>query len=275
MCRLYGMRATHPTKVSCELLDAQNSLIRQSVEDERGLVNDHGWGLGLMTSGGLRCEREVGPASESEEYRRDAAEAEATLVLAHVRRATVGGASVANTHPFRHGRSMLAHNGHIGAFDRGVREMMLSAMREEDREAIQGTTDSEHFFQLLLSRRDRNPGVAPVRILRDAIRDVHGMVKEVDEDGEVALNVLWSVEDELVGSRFGRSLWHLESDGPHRCGVCGEFHPPPDAIPDGESYRSAEIASERITDEDWEEVPESSVFWLTDELDVRFEEVGL
>lgn len=274
MCRLYGLCATHPTKVSCELLEAQNALIRQSERDERGLINDDGWGIGLRIDGELICEREVGPASESEEYRREAAEAEATLVLAHVRRATVGSVSTANTHPFRHGRSMLAHNGHVGAFDRGVRELMLSEMRPEDREAIRGTTDSEHFFHLLLSRRDRNPGVPTAAILRDAIRDVQGMVREVDPQAAVALNVLWSVEDELVGSRLGRSLWYLERNEPHRCEVCGELHSHPDAIPAGERYDSAEVASERITSEDWAEVPEGSVFRLEDDLDFRFESIG-
>lgn len=273
MCRLYGMRSTHPTEISCELVEAQNALIRQSEEDARGLVNDDGWGIGYLTEGRLRCEREVGPASESEEYRRGAAAARATLAIAHVRRATVGSADPANTHPFRRGRSMLAHNGHVGAFGR-VRERILAELRPEDRDAIQGTTDSEHFFQLLLSRRDRNPGARPARILADAVRDVRGMVRDADPDAEVALNVLWSVEEELVGSRLGRSLWCLDRDEPHRCERCGETHPDPDTIPDGETYRSAEVASERISSENWSEVPEGSVFRLDDDFDFRFEPIG-
>lgn len=273
MCRLYGMRASHPTEVFCELVEAQNSLIRQSEEDARGLVNDDGWGIGLLVGDELRCAREVGPASESEEYRRDAAAAAATLALAHVRRATVGSPAAANTHPFRRGRSLLAHNGHIGAFGQ-VRERILAELRTEDREAIAGTTDSEHFFHLLLSRLDRNPGVPMARILADAVRDVRGMVRESDPVAEVALNVLWSVGHELVGSRFGRSLWYLERDGPHRCEVCGEYHPHPDTIPEGETYRSAEVASEPISSEDWAEVPEGAVFELSEELDFRFEPIG-
>lgn len=273
MCRLYGMRATHPTNVSCELLDAQNALIRQSVEDERGLVNDDGWGIGMLVGDELRCQREVGPAADSEEYRRDAASAHATLVMAHVRRATVGGATVANTHPFRKGRSLMAHNGHIGAFDE-VGPVLLEELSEEERDAIRGTTDSEAFFQLLLSRWRRNPETPKRRILRDAIRDVRRMAREADPEAEVALNVLWSVEDELVGSRLGRSLFHLRREEPHRCGDCGEPHPDPDSIPQGERYASVEVASEPITGEDWTAVPEGSVFRLTEELDFEFEPIG-
>ena len=273
MCRLFGMRATHPTKIDCGLLEAQNALIRQSVEDERGLVNDEGWGIGYVRDGRLHCEREVGPASESEEYRRDASEVAATTVLAHVRRATVGGATRENTHPFRHGRSMLAHNGHIGAFDR-VRGAMLAEMRPDDRDAIAGTTDSEHFFHLLLSRRARQPDTPLVEVLRDTIRDVAGMVRAADPDVEAALNVLWTVDEELVGSRLGRSLWYLERDGPHRCERCGDRHPDPERV-DPEDYRAALVASERITDEDWREVPEGTVFRLDGELRFRFEALGL
>lgn len=273
MCRLFGMRASHPTRIDCGLLAAQNALIRQSEKDERGLVNDDGWGIGYVRDGRLHCEREVGPASESEEYRRDASRVVATTAVAHVRRATVGGAARENTHPFRHGRSMLAHNGHIGAFDR-VRDELLAGMTPEHRGAIAGTTDSEHFFHLLLSRRARCPGDPPVEVLRDAIRDVASMVRETDPDVEVALSVLWTVGEELVGSRFGRSLWYLERDTPHRCSRCGGLHPDPERV-DPEDYRSALVASEPITDEAWEEVPEGAVFRLDGELRLRFEPVGI
>lgn len=77
MCRLYGLQSTHATKVGCELIEAQNSLIRQCVEDERGLSNPHGWGVGSYRDGALTCERQVGPASESEPFRRYAATIEA------------------------------------------------------------------------------------------------------------------------------------------------------------------------------------------------------
>lgn len=273
MCRLFGLRASHPTRVDCGLLEAQNALIRQSEEDERGLVNDDGWGIGYVSGGELHCEREVGPASESEGYRRDAARVEATTVLAHVRRATVGGPARANTHPFRHGRAMLAHNGHIGAFDR-IRETLLAELQPAERDAIAGTTDSEHFFQLLLSRRARNPGTPMVEILRDGIREVHTMVREVAPEAEVALNVLWTVNEELVGSRLGRELWYLERDGPHACSVCGELHPDPDSLA-GDDYRAAVVASEPITDEAWKEVPEGIAFRLGGDLEFRFEALGL
>lgn len=291
MCRLYGFRATHPTRVQCELIEAQNSLMRQSRRDGRGLGNMDGWGLGTVRDGTLRCEREVGPAYESEEYRRDAARIDATTVLAHVRRATVGDPREENTHPFRREGSLLAHNGHVPAFDR-VRPRILERMAPELERGIRGTTDSEHVFHLLLSRlRDRVAPAADEPIaeagadVEEMAEALHGTIGELrgwcgettrEADGiprgpdghrldRLALNLLWTVGHSLVGSRFGRSLWYVEREGGHRCEVCGEQHPDPE--PDG--YRSIVVASERITDEDWQEVPESSVFVVDEEMRLR------
>lgn len=256
MCRLYGLRATHATKVACELVEAQNALIRQAEGDARGLVNDDGWGLGLIRDGRAECDREVAPADESAEYREEASEATGTTVLAHVRRATVGQVGLANTHPFRDGTALLAHNGHVGGFE-DVKERMLAEMRPEDREAIRGTTDSEHVFRLLQSRAALAPGTPLRDILEKTVRDVAIWSQQADPESEVALNLLWARGDELVGSRLGRSLWYVERDGPHRCEVCGEIHPD---VADPEDYRAVTVASERITGEDWREVPEASVF---------------
>lgn len=267
MCRLYGMRSTHPTRVECQLVEAQNSLIRQAREDARGRVNDEGWGLGVLRDGRLEREREVEPAPRSEEFRRDAARVEAEAVLAHVRRATVGEAAVVNTHPFRHGDSMLAHNGHVGGFD-DVRGELLAEMTPEHRRAVRGSTDSEHIFHYLLTLRERHPEARLEDVLARGLRDVAALARDAGTGDEVALNVIWLVGGELVASRRGRSLWCLERDGPRRCVVCGRLHPDPGVL-DGDDYAAASLASERITDEGWTEVPEGSVLRVDGEMNVR------
>lgn len=270
MCRLYGFRATHPTRVECELIEAQNSMIRQSRADSRGLVNDDGWGIGYIEDGRLTCRREVGPASGSADYRRDAARIRSTTVLAHVRRATLGGPSLENTHPFRHDDGMLIHNGHVGGFQE-LRGRFLEAMCDENRRAIRGSTDSEHVFQLLMSRRSERPDATLTALLRDTVADVVEWSHQVAPGAEVALNLLWVAGGELAGSRLGRSLWSLERTEPHRCGECGRLHPDPDLLPAGEEYRAVVLASERITDEEWRRVPEPSVFRVTGETSLEIQ----
>ena len=197
MCRLYGLQATHPTRPACELLDAQNALIRQSRRDARGLSNPHGWGVGAVANGRTACFRQVKPASESTDYRSTALDTEGTLVLAHVRRATVGTPDHANTHPFWHGPALLIHNGHVPAFDR-VRPRLLDRLDAPRRQAIGGRTDSEHVFALLLQ-------------LRDELRRAHGHGPRRPLDG------LSSGADGRAGTRAGvrhqHTVWGHDRHG--------------------------------------------------------------
>lgn len=261
MCRLYGLHASHPTTPSCELIDAQNSLLGQSIRDARGLANVDGWGMGhVLPDGSLDCERQTDPAHESEAYRRRASSIESITVVAHVRRATVGAPGIVNTHPFRDDEALLVHNGHVDAFDR-VRPRMLEAMGEERAGSIRGETDSEHVFALLMSRLTSDPGERPpeatAEVLAHTVRDIRRWTEE--EGGtEVTLNVIWAVGEEIVGSRFGRDLHVVERSEAYECPVCGHHHGPPDA----EDYRAVVVASERITDEAWKEVEDGSVWWI-------------
>jgi glutamine amidotransferase len=274
MCRLYGLQATHPTRPACELLDAQNALIRQSREDARGLSNPHGWGMGHVAEGTTSCFRQVEPAAESPGYREEALHTEGTTVLAHVRRATVGDPDPANTHPFRHGAALLIHNGHVPAFDR-VRSRLLDRLDDDRRRAVRGTTDSEHIFALLLQLRHEAPGAPLHDVTREAIHLVQDWVtveapgatahaadtdpRSLSHDeleGLLGLNLLWTDGETLGGSRLNRTLWALQRDRVHTCSVCGHAHadPPADA-----NYRSVTLASERLTDEDWATIPNGSV----------------
>lgn len=261
MCRLYGFRASHPTRMECELLEAQNALILQSRLDETGEGNPDGWGIGLVTAdGALTCARQAQPAYESEAFRLDALLAAGVTGLAHVRNATVGLPSPVNTHPFRAGDSMLAHNGDVGAFDQ-VRPHLLAAMGDADRLAIAGETDSEHVFHLLLSRHAEAPTRALGEVLRATAQDIETWVRDADRKAELALNLLWTVGPALAGTRYDVSLYYTERQVPYDCPMCGECHA---EVPQGQPYRAVVVASEPITDERWQEIPDRSVFSIDD-----------
>ena len=258
MCRLYGFRSTTPRKVECELISAQNSLITQSRHDERGESNPHGWGLGTYDRKGPCVERQAESAYDSETFRWAAARVYSRQVMAHVRRATIGAPCIENTHPFEHGRWLLAHNGDLEAFS-VIRPQILEALTWKHRKAIHGETDSEHVFHLLLSLHEQHPEIPLVEALRRGLQKVIDWSQEADPDAEMALNILWSNGEELVGSRLGRSLWFVEREAVHPCEVCaGELHMTVDPdVP----YRAVVVASERLTKtEKWTAVPESSLF---------------
>jgi predicted glutamine amidotransferase len=125
-----------------ELLEATNPLIRQSEE------HDSGWGMAVYRRGEgeeAHCVRFPEAAYSDGDFRK-AADMRGRLFNCHVRRATLGGLTLANTHPFCLGSYSLSHNGTVLKFAR---------LLEPDVTPPAGDTDSEHLFNFLM--RDLDP----------------------------------------------------------------------------------------------------------------------
>lgn len=267
MCRLYGFRATEPTKVECTLVHAQNALMVQSREDQTGGSHAHGWGVATYTDSTPHVERQAWAAYHGEHFRRTAARAFSRTVIAHVRRASVGSIRLENTHPFVHGKWTFAHNGTLRAFDK-MRQWMLDMMTDEHRTAIHGSTDSEHVFHFVMSRWAEHPALTPYEALREGLRQVIAQSRQADAAAPIGLNVLLTDGDTLVGLRWGRTLWYVERDNIQDCEICGfpHIHHDPDAF-----YRAAVIASEPISHEPWVAVPEGTTFCVSPDMRLQFE----
>jgi prepilin-type processing-associated H-X9-DG protein len=147
MCRLFGAAATAPVDISFELLRADNPIIDQS---ER---HDSGWGVAHYENGTATVERFAQAAHADPDFPQ-AARAIARLIMVHVRRATFGGLRLENTHPFSRGPYTYCHNGTI------LRPSRLIEL--SDRSPV-GDTDSEHFFNLLLTLLDPDDVVGSLR----------------------------------------------------------------------------------------------------------------
>lgn len=80
---------------------------------------------------------------------------------------------------------------------------------------------------------------------------------EIDPSRKVGLNIVLTDGDQLVGSRYNRTLWHLERELVFECPICGKSHVHHDF---GSDYRAVEIASEPLTDENWHEMPDGVVY---------------
>jgi predicted glutamine amidotransferase len=207
-------------------------------------------------------ERQAWAAYHGEHFQRAAARVYAETVIAHVRRATVGEISLANTRPFVAGRWVLIHNGTVPHFDR-LAPVLRQAMTVEQRAAISGTTDSEHIFRLALSTLQRNASRPLLDVLRDTLAQVIGWSRAVDPDADLGLNVLLSDGHELVGPRWGRGLVMLDRRGVRDCEICGFAHIHHDPRRD---YHAVIVASEPLSHEDWHELPDHSVFRIGPDL---------
>ena len=262
MCRLYAMHANEPTKVECGLVKAQNALMAQSKSDMQGYAHGHGWGVADYPDGVPMIEKQVWAAFHGEHFSRKAARVYAKTVIAHVRRATVGGTSIENTHPFHHGRWIFAHNGTVPNFD-ALRFRFLEHMDPLHRTEIAGTTDSEHIFRYLLSLFLQHPERGLLETVRAGLAQIVTWSQEVDPSARIGLNVVLTDGEHLVGSRLNRSLHYLLRDHVFHCPICDQPHVHHDP---GRDYLAIEIASEPLTHgEDWYEVPNETVFRVGDD----------
>jgi predicted glutamine amidotransferase len=146
MCRLFGMTTgSKAVKATFWLLEAPDSLARQSRR------NPDGYGLATFRPEPLVEKRPVA-AYEDEAFAREAQERSSPVFVAHVRHASTGGKSVANTHPFEQQGRVFAHNGHFQGLE------ALEERLGDYRALVHGDTDSERFFALVTKESDAAGG---------------------------------------------------------------------------------------------------------------------
>lgn len=259
MCRLYAFKSTEKTKVECTLVHAQNALMTQSRGDLSGLNHTHGWGLATYEGSEPHVDRQAWAAYHGEHFERAAAKIYATTVIAHIRRATVGGPALANTHPFAFRQWTFAHNGTVPNFD-AIRPRLLAAMTPPQREAILGQTDSEHLFHYALSLMELDQSMSMAASLRQVVLDVSAWARELAKDAPIGLNLILTDGAGIVGSRLGRSLYMVTRIGVYDCEICGfpHIHHSPNR-----QHRAVVVASEPISNEAWQEINDRSL-WEVD-----------
>jgi predicted glutamine amidotransferase len=181
MCRVFGCAAAEPVSIGFALLEAENPLIRQAEQ------HDSGWGMAVY-------ERADGGAPQVVRFP-ETARADAELERAgamtgrifnvHVRRATLGGLTLVNTHPFQLGNYTFGHNGTVIAYPRLMEPGMAKPA---------GETDSEAVFNYLMRYFD--PADVPGSLRR-------AMSAVVARSAFSGLNFLFSDGERLYAYRLG------------------------------------------------------------------------
>src|SRR5664279_683479 len=140
MCRMLGMTAARPTSVRDLLSDGARCL--------RALSQEHadGWGLALRRGDDWMVHRSTACAARCPNFA--SGDLDTTIAIAHVRKKTVGELALVNTHPFRRGRFVLAHNGTVET------AALVARTAPEHLAQIEGTTDSEKLFAFVLTQID-------------------------------------------------------------------------------------------------------------------------
>lgn len=257
MCRLVGIVASEVTEFGLVLKEAPRSLARLSRE------HPDGWGIAAHGVPGTipppsersphhgvwRVHKGTNPAGECARFLELASHSAGTVLIAHVRQKTVGPTSIENTHPFVRSGWVFAHNGTLK--EHGALRAEISRERLSQ---IQGDTDSEVLFAFLLTRLDA-AGLSRVTDCTQAREATTQLLATTTEELRArnvgAFNFLLSDGASCFVHRFGRSLYLLERKREEA--VPASFTP---------RRRAVLVASEHLTEEEWTEVPDGSLFRL-------------
>ncbi len=194
MCRLFALSGgREPVSAEVWLLGAPDSLAVQSHR------NPDGTGLGTFdASGRPLVQKQPIAAYRDAAFAREARRERSRTFLGHVRFATTGALTLANTHPFEQDGRVFAHNGVLS----GLPE--LEAELGADLALVKGQTDSERLFALITRETRRRDG------------DLHaGIVAAVEWVAAhlpiYSLNLIVTTESELFALRYpeGDTLYLL------------------------------------------------------------------
>lgn len=199
MCRLFGLHAgPRPVRATFWLLDAPDSLSVQSRREPDGA------GIGTFGADGKpHVAKQPLAAWEDHAFAREARDLKSTTFLAHVRYASTGALTLANTHPFEQDGRLLAHNGVLHGLDELDRRLTELGVMD----LVLGQSDSERLFALITAETRRSGGDIGAGITRA----ISWIARELPV---FSLNFILSTATELWALRYPAThpLYVLERD---------------------------------------------------------------
>ncbi len=258
MCRLLGYLGP-PILLDYILSKPEHSLIEQSYQPREmtsGLLNADGFGIGWY-----HPQRDTDPFT----YKNTlpiwsdinlpnlSRYIESGCILANVRSATSGQAvDLSNCQPFRSGRLLFTHNGFIQNFRQTLYRPIRNRLSDKVYQSIDGSTDSEHIFALLINELAANPDIALEKALQSSLITLSELAQF--HQVNVSANIIVTDGRRLVASRFATgksapSLYWLRDDPTF-----------PDAVI---------IASEPLFAGNWIGFSENSIISVGEDLDIQ------
>jgi glutamine amidotransferase len=296
VCRVFAYLG-EPVLLDGPLFGAENSLVTQSVGARlMSLLNIGGFGLTAWDAlspepGRPYVCRTPGVPVFDRNLKALAEKVRATSAIAHVRGVIYDPAQTVgpqNLHPFRFGdaRVVLAQNGALHRFDE-MRYDLLEFIGPKLASYIQGTTDTEWVYALVLSRLADPFGPATAEDLvraTEASLAILGDLRERHGIGtQSPVNLVLGDGDSLVATRFCFDYGWYPEDGSFFAGerefdfttlwyTFGERYAPGEGGWDmrfGARVGAALIASEPLTSDatGWIEAPEYALLVVTRDAD--------
>lgn len=258
MCRLLGYLGP-PILLDLILSKPEHSLIEQSYQPKEmtsGLVNADGFGIGWYHS-----QRDTNPFTYKNtlpiwsdiNLTNLSRYIESGCMIANVRSATAGQAvDLSNCHPFSNGNLLFTHNGFIQNFRQSLYRPICNLLRDEVYQGINGSTDSEHIFALIINELVRQPEISLDKALQNSLFTLAELAQL--HQTNASANIILTDGRRLVASRFSTrspapSLYWLRDDPTF-----------PNAVI---------IASEPLFAGNWHPFSENSIISVGEDLDIQ------
>lgn len=262
MCRLVGYLGS-PIQLDQLLYKPEHSLLVQSYQPKEmtsGVVNADGLGIGwypTKSEADPFTYKNLLPMWNDTNLPELSRYIESKCIVAYARSATAGQAlDISNCQPFRDNRLLLIHNGSIDKFRKSLYRPIRDRLSDELYQSINGTTDSEHMFALLVNELQ----VFPDTPIEKALYATLMTLSELAQEHQVSLSANLIVSDghRLVASRYALgstapSLYWLRDDPMY-----------PNAVI---------IASEPLFTGNWNSVPNSSILSVGEDLEVNINQL--
>lgn len=205
MCRLLAYAGHHPICLADLIKKPRNSLIAQSrsTQGEKRRLNADGFGLGwynLPMGPEPAIYRSTQPVWNDRNLHHFIEKTASQLFIAHIRASTVGVVSEANCHPFSYDRYMMAHNGTIKEFH-SIKRALITQLPDPLFLSIEGTTDSECLFYLILSFLQK-PYMSLTEAVVSALSWIEKEQSNLDEKHYSRINLVISDGSQIVAARM-------------------------------------------------------------------------
>jgi ergothioneine biosynthesis protein EgtC len=254
MCRMAGY--VGPALRVGEIVSAPpHSLLVQSYlprEMQSGTVNADGYGAALWLDDGKpepALYRTAAPIWADPNQRWMNERLVVCSLIGAVRSATPGiGFELANVQPFVRGRLAFAHNGFITGFRHGAQRSLRQGLGVEAYESIEGSSDSEHIFALVLDVDAPLPEAT-----RKAVQRLESICAGLDRTAVATL--LLGDGEQLVGVRWARGFR-------------------PATLYWAAFKQGVALASEPLDGARWKEIPEGHLAIARPGEDLRLEALG-
>lgn len=263
MCRLLGYLGDS-IQLDRILLKPEHSLIVQSYKPNEmtaGLLNADGFGIGWYDekpNNPPYSYRNVLPIWNDANLPQLGRYIQSNCYLGYVRSATSNlSVDIINCQPFSHQNLLFVHNGYIDNFRKTLYRPIRNNLNDFAYQRIEGTTDSEHIFALVVNELEENEGIS----LQQALHNTIIRLVELSQSDDIGFsaNIVLSNGKELTACRYSNR----------------ELSPTLYYLKENPLYSNAVIlASEPIFEGDWISFPEHSIIGVQENLEISIDSIS-